>query len=133
MQALGLFCELYAHLLSVLDDAALYERGDPLPLATTRAVALSLNALVFASHMARAGKSRLGPTAAAALAHAAAALTALQARHVRRALCPEGAWLAPWHAASARDPVRPIWQSLYALRHILPRQAQALLCFAHAS
>jgi hypothetical protein len=116
MQLLHLFCELYTPLLLVLDDMAVYERGDPFPLPTTRAIALSLNSLVFNSLMSYRCQSapqqpstfrpRRSQDEQACLAKVMVALQHLHSQHVRRAVCPEASWLAPWHAAAADDPVR---------------------------
>jgi hypothetical protein len=110
-----LFCRLYGHLLPVLDDDAVYCRGDPMPLATTRAVGLALNSLVFNSHMechriAGAGKGGgrrpvLTPRQRELLVVAQAALQKLYARHVRRALCANTAWTLPWSALCAESEV----------------------------
>ena len=51
LRELQLLCRAYSHLLSVLDDDSLYISADPMPLDTTRAIVLGLNALVFYSHV----------------------------------------------------------------------------------
>lgn len=126
-----LFCRLYSHLLPVLDDDAVYSRGDPFPLATTRAVGLSLNSLVFNTHMARhraGGGGRggvrqpvLSTRQRELLAVAQIALQQLYARHVRRSLCVDTAWTSPWSATCAESevctdtlPLRVLWSVLAA-------------------
>lgn len=108
--ALHLFCALLSHLLVVLDDEAFHSGADSLPLPALRAVALSLNSLVFHSCM----HSRSAPAPQAAhrslLALAGTCLQQLHSRHVRRPYCAEVAWLAPWNAwsaASVRTPPPP--------------------------
>jgi hypothetical protein len=119
VRLVDLFSELYSPLLFVLDDMAVYTRGDPFPLPTTRAIALSLNSLVFSSHITihrptpsnqrtpAAGPCRLSQEHRKCLARATAVLQQLHSRHIRRAICPLHCWLAPWHAAAASDPVCP--------------------------
>ena len=108
---LQLFCRVHVHLLTVLDDDALYVKGDPLPLPATRAIALSLNALVFHSHVSTglSGQAQVSTGAArhggneVALAAAEACLQGLYGRNARREFAPVSAWLAPWQAAERAD------------------------------
>lgn len=106
---LHLFCDLLSHLLVVLDDEAFHSGGDPMPLPTLRAVALSLNSLVFHSCMrARsAAPAAPSPPQRALLAVAGKCLQQLHSRHVRRPFCAEAAWLAPWTAWSAASVRQP--------------------------
>lgn len=104
--ALHLFCDLLSHLLVVLDDEAFHAGGDPLPLPAFRAVALSLNSLVFHSCMHERGAARPGAEQRALLALAGKCLQQLHSRHVRRPFCADAAWLAPWTAWSNGGSVR---------------------------
>lgn len=105
--ALQLFCDLLSHLLVVLDDEAFHGGGDPLPLPAFRAVALSLNSLVFHSCMHGRAAARPAATQRALLAVAGKCLQQLHSRHVRRPFCADAAWLAPWAAWSESQTVSP--------------------------
>ena len=104
--SLHLFCALLGHLLVVLDDEAFHSGADSLSLPAFRAVALSLNSLVFNSCMHGRSAPRPQRAQRALLAQAGTCLQQLHSRHVRRPYCAEAAWLAPWTAWSESS-VRP--------------------------
>lgn len=101
IQLLALFCRLYSRLLLVLDDDAFFEGREPFPLATHRAIALSLNSLLFYSYLPKgsasgAAPARLNSMHVGLCTEAAVALRQLYDRQVRRSYCSAAAWLAPW-------------------------------------
>lgn len=71
---MGLFCRVLSQLLLVLDDADLHQRQAPFSLGTSRAIASTLNSLVFHQFFpAPRGQQRQQPgQAQAAAAHTAA-------------------------------------------------------------
>ncbi len=57
-------CRALVQLLLVLDDADLHEHGSPMNLATSRAMASSLNSLVFHTAFPESCRPQVSPAAA---------------------------------------------------------------------
>ncbi|GAX84732.1 hypothetical protein CEUSTIGMA_g12154.t1 [Chlamydomonas eustigma] len=99
---LGLFCRLYHHLLLVLDDEEMYKEQKPLTLNQSRAVATSLNSLVFYTYLPKTLGEKIRPSgggqAPSLLAEfAPLLLRSLYERDVRHSFCQPLLWLAPYN------------------------------------
>lgn len=95
--------QAYAHLLQVLDDEDFHERQEPLTLAQNRAVATTLNTLVFFTHCqqdkpkdARSSSSGTDFTVNIMTEHAHLLLRRLYERDARRSFCRSSLWLGPY-------------------------------------
>ncbi|GBF97295.1 hypothetical protein Rsub_09986 [Raphidocelis subcapitata] len=118
---LGVFCRALCQLLLVLSDDDLHRRGTPFNTGAARAIATTLNALVYHTHFpaAQARGRQQGPAAggaggvpalpAATLSggrallerHAPQALRGLYERDQRRPFCRPELWTAPFDADRA--------------------------------
>ncbi len=88
---LGVICDLYAHILVVLDDAELSEMGKPLPLHHIRRFISHISSRLFQCHW----EGGQGTDANFFAATAESVLQRLRVRDARRALCPPECWIIP--------------------------------------
>ncbi len=88
---LGVICDLYAHILVVLDDAELSEMGKPLPLHHIRRFISHVSPRLFQYHW----EGGQGTDANFFVATAESVLHRLRVRDARRALCPPECWIIP--------------------------------------
>ncbi|CAD7704872.1 unnamed protein product [Ostreobium quekettii] len=112
LHVLGLFCQVYSHLLLVLDDNDFHDRQDPLTLGQNRAIVATLNNLVFYTYCPNASQhqpsvSRGNPHWSMKLLEefAPVLLRRLYERDARKSFCSALLWLAPYSAVGD-DPSR---------------------------
>ncbi len=89
---LGVICDLYAHMLVVLDDAELSEMGKPLPLHHIRRFISHVSSRLFQYHW-EGGEDVDAANFFAATAESV--LHRLRVRDARRTLCPLDCWIIP--------------------------------------
>lgn len=96
--------QAYAHLLQVLDDEDFHEAQEPLTLAQNRAVATTLNTLVFFTHCKQDNPEN-GPSSLSCTdiqlnnittEYAHLLLRRLYERDARRSFCRSSLWLGPY-------------------------------------
>ncbi len=88
---LGVICDLYAHMLVVLDDSEFSETGKPLPLHQIRRFISHVSSFLFQYHW----EGAQGADSNFFAATAESVLHRLRVRNARRALCPAECWIIP--------------------------------------
>lgn len=113
--ALALFCEMHDMYLLLTDDLQFYEEQKPFTLAQQRAIACTINTLVFYAHFDKelltrsADKNRITSDSSvyALLGDSAPRLLAsLYERDERRQFCEPALWLEPYQVYSSSDEER---------------------------
>ncbi|GMH32392.1 hypothetical protein BSKO_00226 [Bryopsis sp. KO-2023] len=102
---LGIFCQAYAHLLLVLDDEDFHDKQQLLTLGQNRAIAATLNNLVFFTHCPpedrpttseESGQKNRGDHVNVLAEQVPLLLRRLYERDARRSFCRSALWLGPY-------------------------------------